>query len=377
MKIGYIIFMFILLASCQSSDQHQPENNSTEKSIFEKINYAKGFTIENRADCKVITLKDPWKGETTSYKYVLYKNEEPEGYEDAMKIKVPIRSIACMSLTHIAFIESLNRENSIVALSGCDYTNSNKIIDRIKNKQIIEIGSEQSINYELLVERQPDIIMCYGINESSGNYINKFKKLGLISVLNSEYMETHPLGKAEWIKFVAAFYDMEEQADSIFNVVEKEYLGLLKLTEKIKDRPTVFTGMPWNGTWYVPGGRSFQAQLFKDAGANYLWSDNNEKSSMVKSKEVVIDKAYNADFWLNQNSYNSVSSIIGFDGRLAGFYAIKQNNLYNNNKRLNQFSGNDYWESGTVKPQVILKDLIEIFHPEILDHRLYYYKKLE
>jgi iron complex transport system substrate-binding protein len=191
-------------------------------------------------------------------------------------------------------------------------------------------------------------------------------------------METHPLGKAEWIKFIAAFYDKANFADSIFNEIETEYLELLQLTSSIKDKPTVFTGMPWNGAWYIPGAKSFQAQLLKDAGANYLWSEgNNEKSSLTKAKEVVIDEAYDADFWINLNSYNSIKSIVGYDEKFVGFRSVKEQQLFNNDNRLNNKSGNDYWETGVIQPQVVLRDLIKIFHPNLIEHELYYYRQLK
>ena len=206
--------------------------------------------------------------------------------------------------------------------------------------------------------------------------INKIKTLGLEVVLNAEYIETHPLGKAEWIKFVAAFYNQNEKARTIFNEIEKEYLNLLTLTQNIK-KPTVFVGMPWNGAWYVPGGKSFQAQLFKDAGAEYLWLDNDEKGSLVKAKEIILDQAYEADFWLNQNSYRSIDAVVVYDENFKGFKAVKDKQLFNNDKRVNAKSGNDYWESGVINPHIVLKDLISIFHPRLLEHQLYYYRKLE
>jgi iron complex transport system substrate-binding protein len=154
-------------------------------------------------------------------------------------------------------------------------------------------------------------------------------------------------------------------------------LALLTQTELLKDKPTVFVGMPWNGAWYVPGGKSFQAQLFKDAGAKYLWADNEEKSSLVKAKEVIIDVAFDANYWLNQNSYQSIADLVAFDEKFNSFSAIKNQDVYNNDNRSNALSGNDYSESGVVQPDVVLRDLIEIFHPELLDHELYYYRKLE
>ncbi len=374
MKFFLIAISILFLFSCQN------KTNKIEEEPFENslnLKYAEGFSIDYKDDLKIITLKDAWKGQKTTYTYVLYQYEEPKGFENAIKIKIPIESIACMSLTHIAFLEALELEKSIVAISGREYSNSIKIKELINENKISEIGNEQAINYEVLISKSPNIIMTYGINQTSNNYVNKLEKVGLKTVLNSEYMEVHPLGKAEWIKFVAAFYNKEKKADSIFNTIEKEYLSLVELTKAIDSKPTVFTGMPWNGDWYIAGAKSFQVQLFKDAGANYLWLDNDEKSSLVMSKEIVYDEANNADFWLNQNSYNSIVSIIDFDERLANFKTIKNNKLYNNNLRLNTFSGNDYWESGTIKPHIVLKDLIKIFHPNLIEHEFYYYKKLE
>ena len=134
--------------------------------------------------------------------------------------------------------------------------------------------------------------------------------------------------------------------------------------------------MPWNGNWYVAGGKSFQAKLFEDAGADYLWKDNREESSIVISKETVFNDAFNAQFWLNQNNYHSIKSIIDYDLKLKNLRSIKEGNIYNNSKRLNENGGNDYWETATVEPHVVLKDLIKIFHPELIQHDLVYYKKL-
>jgi len=378
MRIIIILSFLLFFVSCNSDKKELTVKKSSIESFSRtSVKYAKGFTIKQFKEYKIITINNAWKGDAKSYQYVLYATEKPKNILDAMFIKIPIKSIACMSLTHVAFLEKLGLESSIVALSGCDYVSSFKIKNQIKNNTIKEIGQEQNFNYEMLVEKSPDFVMAYGINSASNGFLNKMKELGLNVVLNSEYMETHPLGKAEWIKFMAAFYDEDEKANEIFNQIEKEYLSLLALTEKIEAKPTVFTGMPWSGSWYIPGAKSFQAQLFKDAGAKYLWLDNNEQGSLVKSKEIIIDEAYEADFWLNQNSYNSITSVTDFDAKFKGFTAVKEGQLYNNDNRLNDKNGNDYWESGVVNPHIVLKDLIEIFHPGLIAHEFHYYRKLE
>ncbi|PJA07848.1 MAG: ABC transporter substrate-binding protein [Flavobacteriales bacterium CG_4_10_14_0_2_um_filter_32_8] len=376
-QLIFLAFLSIFL-SCNSDKKDRIIiENIPSTTVKIPIKYAKGFTIEQFENYKLVTLKNVWVGEKKSYHYILYSNKKPTGYPTAIFIKTPIKSIACMSLTHVAFIEKLAQENSIIALSGCDYVNSTNIQHRIKDKKIKEIGQEQQINYETLVELNPNLIMGFGIDASSTSTINKMQTLGLKVVLNAEYMESHPLGKAEWIKFIAAFYNEDAKAAAIFDALENDYLALSKLTQQIKNKPTVFTGMPWNGAWYVPGAKSYQAQLFFDAGANYLWKDGNEsEGSVLKSKEIIVDEALNADFWINLNSYKSIAEVVAFDKKFTTFRAVKNKNLFNNDKRLNIKLGNDYWESGVANPHVVLADLIKIFHPEIIEHELYYYQKL-
>lgn len=382
MKFVLILSSLLFFVSC-NTQQTKIDEKKREEDIFVagtdnfNLKYAKGFTIEEKDGYKIITLNEAWKDVGETHRYVLYKDKKPAVVLGAEFIKVPIKTIACMSLTHVAFLEKLGLENTIIGVSGSKCVSSKNVRERIDNKFIKELGQEQNVNYELLTESSPDIVMAFGINTSSNAALNKMKELGLNVVLNSEYMENHPLGKAEWIKFVAAFYNKSELADSIFNNIEIEYNELANLVKSIKNKPTVFTGMPWSGSWYVPGGESFQAKLFKDAGAEYLWSDNEEISSLIKAKEVIIDEAYDADFWLNLNSYTTIASVVNFDEKFKGISAIKKEQLYNNDALLNGAGGNAYWESGVVNPHIVLKDLIEVFHPDILDHELYYYRKME
>lgn len=372
----YILVGCLLFFGCDSSKEKNNANNNSSLTAVE-LSYAKGFEIQQAENYKVITLKNTWKGERTPYQYVLYKNEKPQGFEGAIFIKVPIKSIVCFSLTHLAFIDKLEELNSIKGLSGCDYVSNETVINKIKDNEIKEIGSSQLVNYELLIDTKPDLIMTFGIDETANNQLNKFKTLGLNVVLNSEYMENHPLGKAEWIKFVAAFYDKDSLAEAIYNDIETNYNKLIAVVKRTDKKPTVFVGMPWNGAWYLAGGKSFQAQLFNDAGANYLWLENTETTSFIVDKEVIIEKALNADYWINLNAFNSVDEVTNVDAKLKAFKSVKSGNIYNNNLKVNAKSGNDYWESGVINPHLVLADLIKIFHPNLIEHELVYYKRLE
>lgn len=377
-KLFLLISIINLNFACEESKVNQTDKELKDETVNHiAVKYAKGFSIDEYKNYKVLNIYNAWKGENSTYQYVLYKEKKPKGFSDATFIKIPIKSIACMSLTHLAFIDRLNKNNTITAISGCDYVSNQQIRAKIDNQQIKEIGQEQQINYEMLIDHKPDVLMAYGINESSKKNLAKLKQLGITVVLNAEYMENHPLGQAEWIKFVAAFYDLEEEANEIFFKIEDEYEELKDLVSKIENKPSVFVGMPWNGMWYLAGGESFQAQLLNDAGANYLWADNEDKSNFTVDKEVIIEKAIDADYWINLNTYSTIKEVVDYDNNFLKFNAIKKRYLYNNNKRTNKNGGNDFWESGVVNPHLILKDLITIFHPDIIEHELYYYKKLD
>lgn len=374
MKIIILIAFVLSFISCQTNSDSKKEINKNHSENNNK--YATNFSIEKHDGYKILKVHQPWKGENKTINYILYTNKKPKNLSGTF-IQTPIKSIVCLSLTHLAFIEKINEINSIVGIAGIDYVSSKNIIHRINSNKIKEVGLHEMFNYEVLAALKPELVMAYGIDQSSSTKFKKLEDLQLTTVLNAEYMELHPLGKAEWIKFVAAFYNKEQLADSIFNFIEKEYIAVKSTVEKVANQPTVFTGMPWNGAWHVPGGASFQAQFFKDAKADYIFDDNNEERSVIKSKEVIIDKCVNANFWLNVNAFNNLDEIIAQDEVLENFAAVKNKKVYNNNNRVNPKMGNDYWESGVVEPHIILKDLIKIFHPKKIEHELVYYNRLE
>jgi iron complex transport system substrate-binding protein len=196
--------------------------------------------------------------------------------------------------------------------------------------------------------------------------------------INAEYMEDTPLGRSEWLKFTALFFNKEEEAEKIFAKIAKKYEDIATKAKAVKNRPTVFLGFNFKGTWYTPGGNSYVAKYLADAGANYLWSEDKSSGSLPISFEAVFERAANADYWLNlRQSWNSLKDVVTEDNRYGDFHAFKKGNLYNNNARLSANGGNDYWQSGISNPDVVLSDLIKIFHPEILpNYNLFYYQKV-
>jgi ABC-type Fe3+-hydroxamate transport system, periplasmic component len=233
------------------------------------------------------------------------------------------------------------------------------------------------VNVEQALDLNPDLIMTYGVGNPEFDAHPKLLEAGLKVVLNSEYMESTPLGRAEWIKFTAAFFNQEMAANKAYAAIANRYREIAAKAREVANKPTVLANAPFRGTWYMPGGKSYVAQLLADAGATYLWADDTSSGSQPLSFEEVFERAQNADFWLNPGSAKSLSELQQIDERFSQFTAFQKGNVFNNNKRLNENGGNDYWETGVTNPHLILADLIKILHPELLpDHELFFYQQL-
>ncbi len=382
MKLIYSFFVVLFfISSC--SNKSESRLNNDENVSFDKINlrYAKGFTIEKKDNYKLVTIKNPWQGaEDVEYKYALVnKNEKNPKLSGNYKIiRTPINRIVCLSTTHIAFIDVLEETESIVAVSGIDYVNNSKIRKRIDNNKVLDVGYGNNLNYELIISLEPDLVITYGVGGHVAGYNQKLNDLGIQTMIIAEYLEDDPLGKLEWIKLIGLFYNKEEQANDYFNRAMREYNKLLILTEQIDNKPKVLFGLPWKDVWYVPGGKSFMAKMVKDAGGDYIWKSNESRESLPFGIESIFANASDAEVWINTSSVNEKSDILKVDERFESFEPFKNGKIYNNNLRINQFGGNDYWETGLIEPHVLLKDMIKIFHPNILpNHQLVYYKVIE
>lgn len=293
-------------------------------------------------------------------------------------ITVPVQSVACLSTTHLGFLEKLNLHNKIIAASGTQYVFDSLLIKLIDAGIIKEMGYESALNYEMLTQIHPGIIMTYVFGADGEESMHKLEALKLQTVINNEYLEITPLGQAEWIKYVAAFFDLSDEADSIFAEIENEYLETKTIALKSAARPKVLTSLPFRGEWTVSGGKSFAANYLSDAGADYLWKENESTGNFPVSMEQILLKGMEADCWINIGPVDSKAEIKNTDTKLTKIKAYQNGNLFNNDNRMSAKGGNDYWESGVVNPQLVLQDLVKIFHPEIMqEHAFYYYKKIE
>ncbi|MEH2313911.1 MAG: ABC transporter substrate-binding protein [Nostoc sp.] len=345
-----------------------------------KITHATGLAVEYHKHYKIVTIKNPWQNVKTGFQYVLVQcgTPTPQGFNQTQVITVPVNSIVSLSTTHLPHLAKLGVVDKLIGVSNSKQVNTPDVVERIKAGKVSQIGKNDNVDIEKLLELNPDLVTTYGTGNSQTDSYAKLTEAGLKVAINAEYMEDTPLGRSEWLKFTALFFNKEEQAEKIFNEIAYKYKQIAQKAKSAKNRPTVFVGFNFKGTWYMPGGKSYVAKYLADAGANYLWSNDKSSGSLPLSFEVVLERAANADYWLNfSQSWNNLKDLVAEDNRYADFKAVKQGNLYNNNARVNENGGNDYWEDGISNPDVVLSDLLKILHSDILpNHQLFYYRKL-
>ncbi len=343
--------------------------------------YSEGFSLRQYSDFTLLTVTSPWQNAgDAGFNWVLERKAGsiPDSLKNFPVIPVPVKKVVVFSTTHIGFISALHEERSIKGVSGFGYVFNPEVRERIREGKVADVGYAPAVDYEAIMAMHPDIVFLYGLNASVTGISERLAKAGIPSVIIAEYLESHPLGKMEWLKVFAAFYDREALADSLFIEAEKTYRDLEKTALDTETKPRILAGLPWKDTWYMAGGRSFMARLIHDAGGDYLWKDNPSDEYIPLDLETAFLKAFNADCWINTGSAQSLDAIAARDERFGNLPVFRNGRVYNNDARLSPGGGNDYWESGVVSPEKILADLIEIFHPGLLpQHQFVYYRKLE
>ncbi len=343
-----------------------------------EIEYSRAFEVQYFPSYKIVTVSRPWPGAESGVTYLLVQRgtQPPAAVSADKTFEIPVRSIVTMSTSYLPCLEELDVLDTLVGHENFAWVYSKAVNERIATGAVREVGSGPTVNVELLLDLDPDLIMAYGMGNEWDTH-PKLEEAGLPYVINAEWNETTPLSRAEWIKYVAVFYNREAEANAYFHSVVEEYTSLSEIAAGTEKKPTVFSGAPYQGTWWMPGGGSFAARFFKDSGAAYVWADDDSTGGLMLDVETVYERAGDAEYWLNTGYWNTLDDAKSADERFGEFKAYKTGMIYNNNERMSPGGGNDYYESGPINPQKVLADLIKIFHPELLPgHELYYYKKL-
>ena len=374
MRVDMLLFILIFISAGCNNSSSNPELTHNANG------YARGFQIEKRENITKLIVFNPWENAKHIFLeyYLLNKNSMvPDSVAGENIIRIPVNRVICLSTTHLAFLSALDEIDAVAGVSGIKYVSDSELKMRMEKDEIFDVGYGQNLNYELVVGMRPDLVLVYGVDSDVTGILKKMNELGIPAVVMAEYLEEFPLGKTEWIKFVATFFQKEKRAEEYFRQTEREYNRLKKLVAVKKDKPRVLVGSPYRDAWWVPGGRSYLARLIADAGGNYLGNGNNSHESYVISFEHALAWGSEADIWINMGNMGSKKEIIASDQRFESFKVFNQGKIYNNIKRLDSDGGNDFWESGTVNPHLILQDLIHIFYPGLIDIELTYYEEIK
>ena len=345
------------------------------------VKYAKRFTIEPFEKYTVVRVFGNRRNFDTTATYILYKHQR---YLTALSlrgipVKIPCQKIAALSSIYANMFAEVTSLTNVVAIDNIDYITSHVIRAKHASGKLAEVAKGPTPDIEKLIALQPDMVFMFGMGNANEDIPEKFLLSNIPVAISIDHLEETPLARAEWIRFFAAFVDKNREADSIFTSVEKKYNYLKNLGKQVSTSPSVFSELKYSDTWYVPGGNSFMAQLFEDAGANYVWRTDSGAGSIPLSFEEVYSQARDADFWVNLSMVQKKGELLEQEPRYEQFAAYKKGNLFNNNKNCNGAGYSDYWETGMIYPDKILSDLLQIFHPELkkqIKNDLYYYKQI-
>lgn len=373
-NLSIISTLILFFAACT------PAKKDVQQEItLSSLSYAKGFKVSAIGNSKLVEVTTPYQGATSGYKYLLVpKGEEIPAHDAGTKIiLVPITSIVCTSTTHIPLLDYLDATNLLTGFPTTDYISSEKTRKLIDAGKVEELGTDKGMNIEKLAVLKPDLVMGYTMTADYGQF-RKMEELGIPVVLNAEYLEEHPLGRAEWIKFMALFLGKEKEANEVFQMIEKNYLNTKALAEKVDRKPTVLSGVVYGDAWFMPGGQNYASKLINDAGCDYLWSSDSTTGFLQLGFEVVYEKAHAADLWIGVGSFSTLEEIKNGDERYTKFNPYQTKQVYTYNARKGAKGGSEFLELGYLRPDMILNDLVKIAHPELLpEYEFYFHKQLE
>lgn len=370
-----LLFLIICLAlsACQSANH--PQTGLPQASFADSIRFAKGFTIERFPEYTLVKVLNPWDSGSVLQRYVLTDRGKPipEQLPQGTHIFVPVQTTACLNGVDAGFLHIIGAATTVTAIAESQYVRVPEIKARIERGAMASLGEATAVDVEKLIEVSPQIVIVTPFQNSG---FGKLEKTGIPLVQCPSYMESSPLGRAEWVKFLAVFYGKESQASTAFDSIVSRYEALATMAQNTLSRPTVLSERKYGPIWYVPGGNSYMATFFRDAGANYLWQNTSESGSIGLPFENVFQQAQNADFWLlkyfgadRDLTYQELEAEYDLYSR---FSAFQKKNIWVCNT-----SKTPYYEEGALEPDVILADMISIFHPELLpEHTRKYFQPL-
>ena len=310
-----------------------------------------------------------------------------DGSGDTLRVRKPLRRLIVMSTSHVGFLSAIGGDQAIVGVSGSEYVCDSSVARRIEEGAVADVGFDASPDYERILALKPDLLLAYSVSPVKSRFLSKVESLGIKTFIVNEHLERHPLARAAYVRLFGALTGNMPAADSVLRVVSENYDRLrdsVRVSPKAKgarnqgngsgndNRRRILVNIPYKDQWFIPGQENYLSHLFEDAGGEILGA---EAGSSI-SGQISIERAYalskEADLWMNvgwcltENQLLSVNPLFGdFLGNIkanASARGFDENNVvWNDNKRLNAKGGNDFWESGVVRPDLLLRDLVGIF----------------
>ncbi len=357
--LKYLLFIVFCFVSCSK------KSNLNINSAPNSLKYAKGLEIYNYPNFTILKVTKPWPNATKSFTYICAKSLKniPDSLSKYTFIKVPVKEIVVTSTTHISSVEALNNTDKLVGFPNLNYISSKNVRERIKKGEIIELSDKENLNFEKTINLNPQLIVGLSIDSETSKF-NQFEKAGIPVMYNADWVETTPLGKAEWVKFFGVLFDQQNKANKYFENIVTNYQNAKKMVTNQSKKPTVLSGAIFQDVWYAPQGESWMSQFMNDAGAQYIFSDTKGTGSLSLSFETVIDKALHADYWIGPGEFNSFTEMIAANKHYAKFKAFQNKKIYSYAMKKGETGGIIFYEDAPNRPDLVLKDLIAIFYPE-------------
>lgn len=370
------ISFFAFTVSCKQNEKTATVKNTTSEEV---IQYASGLSIHKYIGYSVVKVTNPWPDADRDFTYVLQEKNAniPDSLKQYTTIPVPLKSLVVTSTTNVPFLEMLGIENKLVGFPHTDYISSEKTRALIDKGIVKNVGQNERLNMEKLIDLSPELIVTFGV-DNNNPMIKNLEKSGLKVMIQGDWMEQSPLGKAEWLKLYAALFGKEKEANELFDNIVKEYKQALSSVTNTKADATVLYGNMYKDQWFVARGNSWVAQFLKDAKANYLWADLEGTGSLGLPFEKVLEKAKNADVWIAAGTYKTLEELGSSNPHYSQFTAFGKKNVYTFESKLGATGGTVYYEMAPSRPDLVLKDYIKIFHPELLpNYKLTFAEKLK
>lgn len=365
--LAYILTL--IFVGCCSTNKNQSEKLTP----YYTPKYAVGFSIATDSHSrKILTITNPYQSDKPFEQqlYILEPGQvAPKG---TIAITAPATKISTLSSSHIGMLAAIGLADRVVGVSGVRFT-TNPIV----RSSATEIGYDSTLDFEQIKALGTQIMLLYGLYGVDNSTISKLAQLGIPYIYIGDYTEPSPLAKAEWIVALAAICGVQQQGIEYFNSLEKRYNTLKQSAEQYSSRPKVMLNTPYNDTWFMPSVNSYAVQLITDAGAKYIYPQNNSAESQPISIEQALLLASTADVWINVGQVGSIEQLKRENPKFINVPAVLNGRVYNNTKRATDFGGSDFWESGGINADIVLSDMIKLLHHNAPTDSLYYYKKLE